>query len=98
MGGLRRKPIPPGTDDEIVRALARSSSPFSRHIRQFLHAGKAYIAYEGGVPAFKPGTLVATGYAISVVADGHRPAADELAAALNAIEAKRSPEGARRGA
>jgi hypothetical protein len=74
MGGLRRKPIPPGTDDEILRALARSSSPLSRHVRHFLHAGKHYIAYEGGVPAFKPGTtLVATGYAVSVVADGHHP-------------------------
>ena len=93
MGGLSRKPIPPGTDDKIVRESARSSSPFSR----FLHAGKAYVAYEGGVPAFKPGTLVATGYAVSVVADGHHPAPDELAAALKAVEAKRPSEEVRRG-
>jgi hypothetical protein len=86
MGGLRRKPIPTGTDDEIVRALARSSSPSSRHVRPFRHAGKSYIAYEGGVPGFKPGTLVATGYAVSVVADEHHPTPDELAAALDAIE------------
>jgi hypothetical protein len=98
MGGLRRKPIPPGTDVEIIRALARSSSPFSRSVRKFWHFGKSYIAYEGGVPAFKPGTLVATGYALSVVADGHNPSAEELAAALDAVEAKRSTEGARRGA
>ena len=97
MGGLSRKPIPPGTDDEIVRALARSSSPFSRSVRQFLHAGKAYIAYEGGVPGFKPGTLVATGYAVSVVADGHHPAPDELSAALDAVDTRRSTE-ARGGA
>ena len=88
MGGLRRKPIPPGTDDEIVRALARSS-PFSRHIRRFRHDGKPYIAYEGGVPAFQPRTLVATGYAVSVVADGNRPTADELWAALDALEGAR---------
>jgi hypothetical protein len=62
------------------------------------HAGKSHIAYEGGVPGFKPGTLVATGYAVSVVADGHRPTPDELAAALDAIEAKRSSERARGGA
>jgi hypothetical protein len=46
----------------------------------------------------KPGTLVATGYAVSVVADGHHPTPDELAAALDAIEVKRSSEGARGGA
>jgi hypothetical protein len=88
MGGLHRKPIPPGTDDEIVSALARSSSPFSCHVRRFYHAGKSYIAYEGGVPGFKPGTLVATGYAVNVVADGHVPGADELAAALDALEGR----------
>jgi hypothetical protein len=98
MGGLRRKPIPAGTDDEIVRALARSSSPFSRHIWRFDHAGKPYIAYLGGVPAFTPGTLVATGYAIGLVADGHHPAPDELAAALTALEVQRSSDGARGGA
>jgi hypothetical protein len=86
MGGLTQKPIPPGTDDEILRALARSSSPSARHVRQFRHAGKSYIAYEGGVPGFRPGTLVATGYAVSVVADGHHPTPDELNAALKAIE------------
>jgi hypothetical protein len=90
MGGLTRKPIPPGTDDEIVRALARSSSPLSRHVRRFQHEGKAYIAYEGGVPGFKPGTLVATGYAISVVADGHHPTPDDLAAALASLEGARN--------
>ena len=68
-----------------------------RHVRRFRHDGKSYIAYEGGVPAFKPGTLVATGYAISVVADGHRPTPDELAAALEAVEAKRPSEEVRRG-
>jgi hypothetical protein len=76
----------PGTDDEIVHALARSSSPFSRHVQHFRHAGKSYIAYQGGVPGFKPGTLVAIGYAVSVVADGHHPMPDELAAALAALE------------
>ena len=86
MRGLSRKPVPPGTDEEIVRALARSSSPFSRHVRHFRHAGKSYIAYQGGVPAFKPGTLIATGYAVSVVADSHHPTPDELAAALDALE------------
>ena len=85
MGGLTRKPIPPGTDDELVRALARSSSPSSHHVRRFRYAGKSYIAYGGGVPAFKPGTLVATGYAVSVVADGHDPTPDELAVALEAL-------------
>jgi hypothetical protein len=89
MGGLRRKPILTGTDDEILRALARSSSPLSRHVRRFKHAGKSYIAYQGGVPAFKPGTSVATGYAVSVVADGHHPTPDELAAALASLEGAR---------
>jgi hypothetical protein len=69
-----------------------------RHVRRFRHDGKSYIAYEGGVPAFKPGTLVATGYAVRVVADGHHPMPDELAAALDAVERKRSTEGARSGA
>jgi hypothetical protein len=59
-----------------------------RHVRRFHHAGKSYIAYGGGVPGFKAGTLVATGYAVSVVADGHHPTADELATALAALEAK----------
>ena len=66
-----------------------------RHVRRFRHAGKSYIAYEGGVPGFKAGTLVATGYAVSVVADGHHPAPGELAAALDTVDAKRSSEGAR---
>jgi hypothetical protein len=69
-----------------------------RHVRRFRHDGKSYIAYEGGVPGFKPGTLVATGYAVSVVADGHPPTLDELAAALDAVDQKRSTEGARGGA
>jgi hypothetical protein len=62
-----------------------------RHVRRFRHDGKSYIAYEGGVPAFKLGTLVATGYAVSVVVDGHRPTPDELAAALDALEG--APDG-----
>jgi hypothetical protein len=66
-------------------ALARSS-PLSHHVRRFHHEGKSYIAYEGGVPVFKEGTLVASGYAVSVVADGHHPTPDELAAALAALE------------
>jgi hypothetical protein len=86
MGGLTRNPVPPGTDDEIIRTLARAAA--SVRARRFRHADKAYIAYEGGVPAFTPGTLVATGYAVSVVADGHRATVDELAAALDAFEAR----------
>jgi len=89
MGGLTRKPVPPDTDDEIIRALARVPGRATVSARRFLHAGKSYIAYQGGVPRFKPGTLVATGYAISVVADGHHPTPDELAAALDALEAMR---------
>jgi hypothetical protein len=69
-----------------------------RHVRRFRYDGRSYIAYEGGVPAFKPGTLVATGYAVSVVADGHHPTPNELAAALDAVDRKRSTEGARSGA
>jgi hypothetical protein len=68
-----------------------------RHVRRFRHAGKSYIAYESGVPGFRAGTLVATGYAVSVVADGHHPTPDELAAALDAVDAKRSAAGARDG-
>jgi hypothetical protein len=59
-----------------------------RHVRRFRYAGESYIAYGGGVPGFKAGTLVATGYAVSVVADGHRPTSDELAAALDALEVR----------
>ena len=76
--------MPVAAFNEIARALARGQA--SIHARQFLHAGKSYIAYRGAVPAFRPGTLVATGYAVSVVADGHRAKPDELAAALDAIE------------
>ena len=86
MGGLRRKPIPPPTDDEIIRVLARVPSRSSVRAQRFSHSGKSYIAYEGGVPGFEPGTLVATGYAVSVVADGHHPTPEELAAALEAVE------------
>jgi hypothetical protein len=93
MGGLTRKPITPGTDDEIGHTLARSSS-LSHHLRQFLQAGKPYLAYERGVPGFKAGTLVATGNAVTVMPDGHHPTAEELAAA----EAQRPPERVRRGA
>jgi hypothetical protein len=45
MGGLRRKPVPPKTDDEISRALARGEG--SVRARRFYRAGKAYLAYEG---------------------------------------------------
>ena len=89
MGGLSRNPVPPATDDEIIRALARVPGRTSVRARRFQHAGKSYVSYEGGVPAFQPGTLVATGYAVSVVADGHHPAPDELAAALAASEGAR---------
>ena len=70
----------------------------SARFRRFQHAGKSYITFEGGVPPFKAGTLVATGFAVSVVADGHHPTPDELAAALDIAEAKRPSEGARNGA
>lgn len=96
MGGLRREGMPVAAFKEIARALARGQA--SIHARQFLHAGKSYIAYQGAVPAFKPGTLVATGYAVSVVADGHHPTPDELAAALDVAEAKRPAAGERGGA
>ena len=81
MGGLTRKPVPEGMDDELILALARVPGRASVRGRRFEHAGKSYIAYQGGVPAFKPGTLVATGYAISVVASGHHPTPEELWAA-----------------
>ena len=55
MGGLRRKPIPPPTDDEIIRVLARVSSRSSVRAQRFSHSGKSYIAYEGGVPGFESG-------------------------------------------
>ena len=85
MGTLRRRPVPLATDEQIIRALAgatRSSPRFQR----FRHASKSYLAFEGGVPAFKAGTLVATGYRHSVVADGHTPSVDELSAAPLAFE------------
>jgi len=94
MGTLRRRPVPLATDEQIIRALA---SVATRSSPRFHHAGKSYIAFEGGVPAFRAGTLVATGHAISVVADGHHPTPDELATALEVLEAKRSSEGARGG-
>ena len=87
--------MPVAAFNEIARALARGKA--SVHARRFTHAGKSYTAYQGAVPGFKPGTLVATGYAVSVVADGHRPTPDELAAALEAVEAKRPSEEVRRG-
>jgi hypothetical protein len=88
MGGLRRKPVPPGTKDEIVRALARGKA--SLCARRFRHAGKAYLVFEGGVPDLPPGTIVATGHIVSVIGDGHRPRVDELAAALDAFEGRAS--------
>jgi hypothetical protein len=50
MDGRSRKPMQENTDDEIVRALARSSPRSSLRVRRFRHAGKSYIAHEGGVP------------------------------------------------
>jgi hypothetical protein len=98
MGTLRRRPVPLATDEQIIRALAGVATRSSPRFQRFHYAGKSYVAFEGGVPAFKAGTLVATGYAVSVVADGHRPTPDELAAALEALEATGSSEGARGGA
>jgi hypothetical protein len=50
-------------------------------------AGKSYLAYER-VPPLPAGTLVATGYAVTVVADGHVASGDEMAAALDAAEGR----------
>jgi hypothetical protein len=55
MDGLRRKPVPDGMDDELILALARVPGRASVRARRFSHDGKPYIAYEGGVPAFKAG-------------------------------------------
>jgi len=88
MGTLRRRPVPLATDEEIIRALAGVATRSSPRFQRFRHTGKSYIAFEGGVPAFKAGTLVATGYAFSVVADGHTPSVDELSAALLAFEGR----------
>jgi hypothetical protein len=97
MGGLTRQPVPPATDDEIIAALARSSARTSVRAWRFKHASKSYIAYEGGIPALPPGTIVATSHAFSIVADGHRASADELATAIVAFEdrARSSDDGAR---
>jgi hypothetical protein len=86
MGTLRRRPVPLATDEQIIRALAGVAGRSSPRFQRFRHAGKSYIAFEGAVPAFKAGTLVATGYSFSVVADGHAPTADELSAALLSFE------------
>jgi hypothetical protein len=56
--------------------------------RRFYHRGKAYLAFQGGVPTLPAGTPVATGYAVSVVADGHTPSVDELSATLLAFEGR----------
>jgi hypothetical protein len=87
--------MPVAAFNEIARALARGKA--SVQLRRFIHAGKSYIAYQGAVPGFQPGTLVATGYAFSVVADDHQPAPEELAAALDIVESGRSSRGARDG-
>ena len=84
MGGLRREGMPVAASNETARALARGKA--SVQARYFTHAGKSYIAYQGAVPGFKPGTLVATGYSISVAADDHHRTPDELSAALEAVE------------
>ena len=98
MGTLRRRPVPLATDEQIIRALAGVATRSSVRFERFRYADKSYLAFEGGVPAFKAGTLVATCYAISVVADGHRPTSDELAGALDVVDAKRSTDRARDGA
>jgi hypothetical protein len=97
MGGLRRKPIPPRTKDEIASTmLPEAASVLARHFR---YRGKRYTAYFSVVPELSPGTLVATSYWCAVIARGHTATADELAAALDTLEAKRrSSEGPRGGA
>jgi hypothetical protein len=85
MGGLRRDGMPVAAFAEIARALARGRA--SVRARRFHHAGKGYVAYEDGAPALRPSTIVATA---SIVADGHIASADELAAALDALEGGRS--------
>ena len=96
MGGLRREGMLVAAFAEIARAFARCRVLV--RARRFRHAGKSYLVYRGRVPELRPGTLVATGYGVSIIADGHSPTVDELAAALEAIEAKRSSESARGGA
>ena len=96
MGGLRRKPIPPGSDDQIIRTLLPESA--SVRARRFRYRGKSYTAYFSGVPELPAGTLVAASHWCAVIARGHTATADELAAALDAAEAKRSGAGARGGA
>jgi prepilin-type processing-associated H-X9-DG protein len=93
MGTLRRRPVPLATDEQIIRALAGVATRSSPRFQRFHHAGKSYIAFEGGVPPFRAGTLVATGYAVSLMADGHVATPDELSAALDALE--RRPQGQR---
>jgi hypothetical protein len=96
MGGLRRKSIPPDTKDEIASTLLpEAASVCARHFR---YRGKRYTAYFSGVPDLLAGTLVAASHWCAVVARGHTATADELAAALDALKAKRSSEGARGGA
>ena len=86
MGTLRGRPVPLATDEQIIRALAGVATRSSVRFQRFRHASKSYLAFEGGVPAFKAGTLVATGYRHGVAADGHTPSVDELSAALLAFE------------
>jgi hypothetical protein len=83
--------MPAAAFNEIARALACGQA--SVQSQRFLHAGQPYIVYQGAVPGFKAGTLVATGYSASVVADGHYPSPDEFAAALDAIERHQTPDG-----
>ena len=71
----------------IARAFARGQA--SVRARRFYVADKSYLAYRGGVPELRPGTIVVTGYGVSIIAEGHSPTVDELAAALEAFEGRR---------
>ena len=90
MGGLRRKSIPPRTKDEVASALLPESA--SVRARRFRYRGKNYTAYFSGLPSLPAGALVAASHWCAVIARGHAATADELAAALDAIETKRSTE------
>jgi hypothetical protein len=81
MDGLRRKPVPLGTDDELARAWRAR-----RHHHRVTSGASAMPA---SIPVLPAGTIVATGHACSILGGGHVPSADELATAMAAFEESR---------
>ena len=72
----------------MISYLLEQSGVVPGRARPISYSGKRYLVYQWALRAFPRGTIIASSRWSAVIADGHAATPAELAAALDAFEAR----------